>query len=168
MHSHSVEGRDVDHSRVTMSQVVLPIHTGPGGVWAHGGEIVKLMDTAAGLAALRHAHSPVVTLRVEGINFLRPIRVGNYIVVEAALTYVSASTMEVRVRVTAEDVLHEKSFEALTAYFLFVAIGDDGKSRPVPPLIVRTNEEHRLHDEGRVRHDECRIDAHGQMMCAIW
>lgn len=167
MHSETHEGRDVEHSRVTMSQVILPVHTGPGGVWAHGGEVIKLMDTAAGLAALRHAHSPVVTLRIEGINFLRPIRVGNFIVVEADLTYVSASTMEVRVRVTAEDVLHEKSFEAITAYFLFVAIGEDGKSHPVPPLILRTEEEHRLNEGGRLRHNECRIDEHGKMMCAI-
>jgi acyl-CoA hydrolase len=58
-----LEGRTVDHSEVTLSQVILPVHTGPGGVWAHGGEIIKLMDTAAGLTALRHAHSPVVTLR---------------------------------------------------------------------------------------------------------
>ncbi len=167
MHDETHEGRTVEHSRVTMAQVILPIHTGPGGVWAHGGEIIKLMDTAAGLAALRHAHSPVVTLRIEGINFLRPIRVGNYIVVEAELTYVSASTMEVRVRVTAEDVLNEKSFEALTAYFLFVAIGEDGKSQPVPPLILQTEEEHRLNEGGRTRHNECRIDEHGKMMCAI-
>ena len=167
MRSKPSAARTVEHSRVTMSQLILPAHAGPGGVWAHGGEIVKLMDTAAGLAALRHAHSPVVTLRIEGINFLRPIRVGNYVVVVAELTYVSTSTMEVRVRVSAEDVLHEKSFEAITAYFLFVAIDEDGKSRPVPPLLLLTEKEHQLHGEGRVRHDECRVDEHGRMMCAI-
>ena len=65
-----LEGRSVAHSAVTLSQVIMPAQTGPGGVYAHGGEIMKMMDTAAGLAALRHSHSAVVTLRVEGINFL--------------------------------------------------------------------------------------------------
>ncbi len=157
----------VDHSRVVMSQVILPAHAGPGGVWAHGGEIMKLMDTAAGMAALRHAHCPVVTLRVEGINFLRPVRVGNYVVVEAKLTFVSASTMEVRVQVTAEDVLHDKTFEAITSYFLFVALGEDGSTREVPPLKIRTEEERRLYEQGRMRHDLCRIDEHGKALCAL-
>ncbi|MBE0617083.1 MAG: acyl-CoA thioesterase [Proteobacteria bacterium] len=165
--AETLEGRSVDHSRMTLSQVILPSHTGPGGVWAHGGEVMKLMDTAAGLAALRHSHSPVVTLRVEGINFLKPIRVGNLIVVQAELTYVSQSTMEVRVTVTAEDILNERSFEAITAYFLFVAIGEDGRSRPVPPLILRTSDEEQRYVEGRTRHEECRVDEHGRMMCAL-
>jgi acyl-CoA hydrolase len=75
--------RTVDYSSVTLSQVIMPVHAGPGGAYAHGGEIIKLMDTAAGLAALRHCQFSVVTLRVEGINFLHPIRVGNYVEVEA-------------------------------------------------------------------------------------
>ena len=157
----------VDHSRVVMSQVILPAHAGPGGVWAHGGEIMKLMDTAAGMAALRHAHCPVATLRVEGINFLYPVRVGNYVVVEAKLTFVSASTMEVKVRVTAEDVLHDKTFDAVTSYFLFVALGEDGRTREVPRLKLRTEEEHRLHEQGRMRHELCRIDEHGKALCAL-
>ncbi|GAB4275785.1 MAG: hypothetical protein Kow0092_31440 [Deferrisomatales bacterium] len=162
-----LEGRTVDHSQVVMSQVMLPLHTGPGGVWVHGGEIMKLMDTAAGLAALRHAHSPVVTLRVEGINFLRPVRVGNYVVVQARLTYVSTSTMEVQVKVTAEDVLHEKSFEAITAYFLFVAVGEDGRARPVPPLLLESDEDRTLFEQGKLRHEVCRVDEHGKAICAI-
>ncbi len=65
-----LEGRSVAHSAVTLSQVIMPAQTGPGGVYAHGGEIMKMMDAAAGLAALRHSHSAVMTLRVGGINFL--------------------------------------------------------------------------------------------------
>lgn len=167
MENPNNEGRTVDHSHVVMSQVIMPSQTGPGGVWAHGGEIMKLMDTAAGLAALRHSHSPVVTLRVEGINFLKPIRVGNYVIVEAKLTYVSTSTMEIQVTVRAEDILHEKSFEAITAYFLFVAVGEDGKSRNVPPLILQTDEERKLFEQGKLRHDVCRIDEHGRAICAM-
>lgn len=162
-----LEGRTVDHSEVTLAQVILPVHTGPGGIWAHGGEIIKLMDTAAGLTALRHAHSPVVTLRVEGINFHHPIRVGNYVTVKAKLTYTSQSAMEIQVKVTAEDVRREQEWEALTAYFIFVALGEDGQPKPVPPLIVSTDEERQLFEAGESRYTTCRIDEDTRTLCAI-
>lgn len=167
MSEHQAEARPVSHSQVTMSQVMMPAHAGPAGVWAHGGEVIKLMDTAAGLAALRHAHSPVVTLRIEGLNFLKPIRVGNFVTVQARLTYVSRSSMEVQVRVKAEDVLHEKEFEAMTAYFLFVALDSDGNTKPIPPLLIEGKEEQKLFEEGRLRHDTCRMDEQSRALCAL-
>jgi acyl-CoA hydrolase len=161
------EGRTVDHSTVVMSQVFMPQHTGPGGVFVHGGEIMKLMDTAAGLAALRHCHSQVVTLRVEGINFHYPVRVGNFVTFEAKLTFVSKSSMEIQVKVVAEDVLREKTWEALTAYFIFVAVDDKGKTKTVPPLIVRTEAEQKMYDEGESRYSTCRIDDLSRTLCAL-
>ena len=161
------EGYSVDHSAVTLSQVVMPMHTNPGGIYAHGGEIIKLMDTAAGLAALKHCRSQVVTLRIEGINFLQPIRVGNFVTVDAKLTFTSRSAMEIQVTVTAEHVLKGIKWEALTAYFIFVALGEDGKAINVPPLIVSTKEERRLFEAGEERHNSCRIDEHSKTLCAI-
>jgi len=161
------EGRTVEHSRVVMAQVFLPQHTGPGGVFVHGGEIMKLMDTAAGLAALRHCRSSVVTLRVEGINFLSPVRVGNYVTVDARLTYASRSSMEIQVTVTTEDVLKEKTWEALTAYFVFVAVNKEGRTQPVPPLIVQSDEERRLFEAGESRYNTCRIDDLSRTLCAL-
>jgi len=165
--SQELEPRSVEHSEVTMSMVIMPSHAGPAGVWAHGGEILKLMDTAAGLASLRHAHAPVLTLRIEGVNFLKPIRVGNYVTARARLTYASRSAMEVQVRVTAEDVLHEREFEAITAYFLFVAVDAEGKAVPVPPLLLETDEEKRLFEDGRLRHEFCRVDEHSRAICSL-
>ena len=161
------EGRTVDHSQVVMSQVIMPAHTGPGGVYAHGGEIIKLMDTAAGLAALRHAHHPVVTLRVEGINFHHPIRVGNYVTVRAKLTYTSSSSMEIQVEVFTEEVRKEKEWKALTAYFIFVALDPSGQPQKVPPLIVTSKEERRLFESGESRHSTCRIDDQTRTLCAL-
>jgi acyl-CoA hydrolase len=162
-----LKGRTVAQSAVTLSQVILPAHTGPGGVYAHGGEIIKLMDTAAGLAALRHSRSQVVTLRVEGINFLHPIRVGNYVTASARLTYTSLSSIEIQVTVTAENVLKGQTWEALTAYFIFVALDEEGKPRKVPPLIVTTDEERKLFQAGEERHNTCRIDDHYRTLCAL-
>jgi acyl-CoA hydrolase len=163
----SANGKSVDQSSVTMSQVMLPVHANPSGIFAHGGEIMKLMDTAAGVAAARHSHSPVVTLRAEGINFYHPVRVGNFVTVSARLTYTGASSMEVQVKVLAEDILTDKKWEALTAYFIFVAIDKEQKPIPVPPLIITTDEEKQLYEAGEERHHTCRIDEQSRILCAI-
>jgi acyl-CoA hydrolase len=145
----------------------MPAHAGPGGVFVHGGEIIKLMDTAAGLVALRHARTQVVTLRVEAINFLSPIRVGNYVTVLARLTYTSHSTMEIQVKVTAEHVIKEKRWEALTAYFIFAALDEKGKPAKVPPLNLQNEEEQKLFDAGKKRYSDCRLDEQSRILCAI-
>lgn len=117
----NTEGRTVEHSAVTMSQLILPqqanayYQVGRVG-YAHGGEIMKLMDTAAGVVALRHAHNMVVTARVEDLNFYRPIKVGDFVTVNAFLTFAGRSSMVVRVEVESEDIISERTTHALTAY----------------------------------------------------
>ena len=113
MDKHTEEGRTVEHSTVIMSQVIMPEHAGPGGVFAHGGEIMKIMDTAAGVAAVRHSHSSIATLSVEGMTFKYPVKVGNYMIVTAKLTYVSNATMEVQVKIIAENIIKEKNLNNL-------------------------------------------------------
>lgn len=162
-----LKGKTVAHSEVTLSQVIMPAQTGPGGVFVHGGEIVKVMDTAAGLTALKHSHCQVVTLRIEGINFLHPVRVGNLVTVKSKMTFAGNSAMEIQVRVIAEHVLKELVWEALTAYFIFVAVDESGKPLQVPPLIVSSEEERKLFEAGRERYTSCRIDDHYRVLCAL-
>ncbi|MDO8472867.1 MAG: acyl-CoA thioesterase [Dehalococcoidia bacterium] len=150
-----MEGRTVEHSAITLVQVMMPDQANPSGN-VHGGETMKLMDTAAGVAAVRHSHANVVTARVEGINFYSPIRVGNLVQVEARLTFVSRSTMEVRINVVAEDMRREITRHALTAYFVMVALDDQGKPTEVPPLILVSDKEREMFDEGRQRHQTCK------------
>lgn len=138
-----------------MSQVMMPEHANPYGI-VHGGETMKLMDTAAGVAALRHCHANVVTARVDGINFYSPIRVGNYVIVDARLTFVSRSSMEVRVEVFAEEIRLETRRHALTAYFVMVALDDLGKPAEVPPLLLTSDKEKELWEQGRKRYQACR------------
>lgn len=151
----NMEGRTVEHSAVTMSQLILPHHAGRAG-YAHGGEILKLMDTAAGVVAVRHAHTDVVTARVDGVNFVRPIRVGNLVIVEAFLTFVGRSTMEVRVEVTVEDIIKEETMPALTAYFILVALDAGGKPTQVPPLILSSDQERGRWEKGKRRYERCK------------
>lgn len=152
-----MEGRTVQHSEITMSQLVLPQQAGRAG-FAHGGEIMKLMDTAAGTAALRHSHTDLVTARVDGINFYRPIKVWNLVSINAFLTFVGRSSMEVRVDVFSEDVIKEERVHALTAYFIMVALDDQGKPTEVPPLITSSEKERELWEKGRQRYEMCKRD----------
>jgi len=162
-----LNGKSIDESTVSMSQVMLPAHANASGIFIHGGEIMKLMDTAAGVAAVRHCRSPVVTLRAEGINFYHPVRVGNYVTLIAKLTYAGTTSMEVQVKVTAEDLLKDKKWEALTAYFVFVAMDETQKPVRVPPLTIRTDEERRLYHAGEERYHTCRIDEQSKILCAV-
>jgi len=149
------EGRTVKHSAVTMSELILPHQANQLGN-AHGGEIMKLMDTAAGVVALRHAHTAVVTARVDGINFYHPIKVGDLVTVNAFLTFVGHASMEVEVEVITEDIISEKTMHALAAHFIMVALNDQGKPAKVPPLIVSSEKEKELWEKGRRRYQMCK------------
>ena len=145
-------GKLVNHSQVIMSNVMLPQHANQAGN-VHGGEIIKLIDSAAGVVAQRHARTNVVTARVDELEFLHPIRIGNVVTCYGKLTFVGKSSMEVSVTVTVEDVSKDEPAKtALTAYFTFVALDDKGKAQQVPPLELANEEERCLFEEGRQRY----------------
>lgn len=140
-----MQGKRVAESRVTLSALMGPQHTnGLGNV--HGGVIMKMVDEAGGLATMRHARRPSVTVVMDSMTFMQPIRVGMLVLCHAELTYVGHTSMEVRVEVVAENPLEGTSSITNTAYLVFVALDEEGKPAPVPPLIYETNEE-RLHGE---------------------
>lgn len=151
-HETPSEGRTVRHSALTMAQLMLPAQANPAG-FVHGGELMKLMDNAAGVAAARHSHSYVVTAQVNEIQFLHPVRVGSLVLVHATVTFVSRSSMEVRIEVQSEDLDSEKRITALTAYYTMVAVDSEGRPQTVPPLIIYTEEEERRFAEGQQRYD---------------
>ena len=152
-----MEGRTIDHSELTLTQLITPQLAGHVGI-AHGGEIMKLMDTAAGIAATRHGHQETLTASVEGINFYLPVKVYDLVEAKARLTYVGHSSMEVRVDVFKEDIFKEEKQHALTAYFLMVAVDSEGKPTEVPPLILNTDEEREQWEKGRQRHNSCKSE----------
>jgi uncharacterized protein (TIGR00369 family) len=143
--------RTAGHSSVTLVQVMYPHQANRAGN-VHGGEIMKLMDTAAGVVATRHAHTNVVTAKVEELNFLKPVRVGDLVFAHAALTFVSRSSMEIRVEVETENFLSEERQKALTAYFIYVALDSAEKPTRVPSLLITTEEGKRYFEEGRKRY----------------
>lgn len=135
-----LEEKTITDSRLVLSQLMNPQHANPLGN-VHGGVIMKLVDEAGGIVAMRHAGSPVVTVTVDSMNFIKPIIVGNLVTCRAELTYVGNTSMEVRVEVIAENPYEGTQQLTNTAYLVYVALDKSGNPRPVPKLIYSTPEE---------------------------
>ncbi|MCK6578024.1 MAG: acyl-CoA thioesterase [Anaerolineae bacterium] len=107
----------------------------------HGGVIMKMVDEAGALAAMRHANRLVVTVAIDSMTFMEPIRLGYLVVCRAELTYVGRTSMEVRVEVTTENPLEGTPKTTNVAYLVYVALGDDARPAQVPKLVYETAEE---------------------------
>lgn len=107
----------------------------------HGGIIMKLCDEAGGMAAIKHAARPAVTVAVDSMSFHSPVHIGDLATFSAIVTLVGRSSMEVRVVVTAENVISGVVTHTNTAYFVYVALDEAGKPAQVPPLLLKSEEE---------------------------
>jgi acyl-CoA hydrolase len=117
----------------------------------HGGTVMKLVDEAAGLAAVKHSRSRVVTAGMDRMNFLVPIHVGELVTFSASVNAVWRTSMEVGVRVDTENPRTGVVRHASTAYLTFVALDDDGHPARVPPLVAVTPDEQRRMREAELR-----------------
>jgi uncharacterized protein (TIGR00369 family) len=133
-------GKTVAQSRVTTSRLMMPEHANPLGA-VHGGEIMKMVDEAGGLAAMRHAGCPSVTVAMDAMTFLEPVRIGDLLTLDAEVTYVGSTSMEVRVSVVAENPITGDRAHTNWAYVVYVAISQQGRPQKVPALIAETDEE---------------------------
>ncbi|MCE7946653.1 MAG: acyl-CoA thioesterase [Chloroflexi bacterium CFX4] len=150
--THS-EGRTVAESRVQLVQFMRLEHANALGN-VHGGEIMKLVDEAGALAAMRHARTVVVTVTMDSMTFTEPIRIGAVLTVSAELTYVGSTSMEAQVQVTAENPITGERKHTNTAYLVYVALDEAGRPKRVPPLIATTDEERARLAEGEARQAE--------------
>lgn len=144
------KGKTVAESATEMVELVLPNDANPLGAML-GGRVMHLIDIAGAIAAQRHASSQVVTVSVDNLDFLYPIRVGEHVVLRAHITRTFRTSMEVEVRVYREDYLTGQRRQTSSAFVTYVAIGPTGKPQEVPTLIPRTKEEKRLYREALVR-----------------
>ena len=117
----------------------------------HGGVVMKLVDTAAGLAAIKHCGGLAVTASMDEMSFLAPVHVGDTITVKASVNDAYTTSLEVGVRVEAEHIVTGETVHASSAYLVFVALDDAGKPRPVPPVATETEVERRRQREARIR-----------------
>jgi len=143
-------GKHVRDSEVVLSQLMLPTDANPQGN-VHGGTIMKLIDTAGGMCAVRHARTFVVTAEIDSITFLSPVYVGNLVTLRAHLNWVGRTSMEVEVCVEAENPLTGEITHTNSAYAVYVALDAGSKPQAVPTLIIETDEERRRWAEAETR-----------------
>jgi len=144
-----------------MTQIVMPMHTnGVAGVM-FGGIMMQWIDVCAGVAAMRHASGAVLTASIDRLDFLSPVQVGEIVVLQAMVNYVSRTSMEVGCRVETEHMQTRARRYVTKAYLTFVAIDDHGKPRPIAPLELETDDDRRRHAAAETRRTE-RLRAAGR------
>lgn len=146
------DGKTVSESQVELIQFMQPEHANAANN-VHGGTIMKQIDEAAAIVAVRHARKNVVTASVDKIDFIAPAFVGNLIIAKASLNYVSRTSMEIGVRVEAENLMTGNRVHTASAYLTFVALDKLRKPTEVPMLICETPEEKKRFEEGRKRRE---------------
>lgn len=139
-----------NESKAEMTVRMFPSDANPNGN-VFGGEILKQIDLIAGLVAQRHARMNTVTASIDRVNFLKPVFVGNAIILNARVNYVHRSSMEIEIRVESEDLMNGNKTLTNTAFVTAVALGPDGKTREVPPLLLETEEDKKRFSEGEQR-----------------
>ena len=116
-----------------------------------GGAIMRYMDEVAGIVAWRHAGKNVVTASIDRMNFFAPVYVGNLLIMSASVNYVGTTSMEIGVRIEAQDPLTKKARLTGSCYLTFVALDESGKPVPIPPLKVTTPTQKRRFNEALAR-----------------
>jgi acyl-CoA hydrolase len=156
-----MEAKKPAGSLIIMTELVLPNDTNVHGNLM-GGRLMYWMDIAAALSAMKHCAVPVVTASVDNISFEAPIRLGNVVHIEAKVSRSFNSSMEVHLSVWGEDAIMQYKYKSNEAYYTFVALDPNGKSRPVPQLIPETDGEKKLF-EGALRRRQLRLILGGKL-----
>lgn len=138
------------NSYVEMTEIVLPSHTNPLGT-AFGGQVAAWIDICASIAAQRHARKIVVTASMDDLHFRAPIHQGEVVVLKAQVNRSFHTSMEVGVRVEAENPLTGERRHCSSAYLTFVAFDEEGKRAHLPPLLPETEDEIRRFEEAAER-----------------
>jgi uncharacterized protein (TIGR00369 family) len=150
MADEDLEPKLVSASQVTLVQLMEIGDANIAGI-VHGGTIMNLVDTAAGLAAMKHCGGPAVTVSMDTMSFLAPVRIGDMVTVRASVNDVGRTSLEVGVRVESENVLSGERTHTGSAYLVFVALDEEGKPRPVPSVVAQGQTQQRRQKEAKIR-----------------
>lgn len=148
----TMDPRPVSKSIVNMTEMVLPSHTNSLDT-VFGGIIMSWIDIAAAISAQRHSSKPVVTASIDTLNFIQPVDIGWIVNLSACVNYVSRTSMEVGVRVDAENPILGEKFHTASAYLTFVALDSSRKPIPIPGLILETETDKRRHASAEKRRE---------------
>ena len=139
-------------SEVIMTELVLPSHTNALGT-VFGGVVMSWIDIAGAIAAQRHCRRTVVTASIDDLAFIASVKKGWVVQIKARVNYTSRTSMEVGVRVDAENPMTGEWHHTSSAYLTFVALNEMGKPVQVPPLEVKTDQEKRRASEAVLRRE---------------
>lgn len=142
--------RTVAESALTLTLFTQPEHSNSLGN-VHGGVVLKLCDECGGIIAARHARRPAVTITVDSVTFHQPVLLGRLLLVHGRITWVGNTSMEVELRVETEDLLTGEVAHTNSAYFVYVALGEDRRPTRIPKLLVAGEAEERRFAEGQQR-----------------
>lgn len=142
--------RTVASSRHESSELIMPQDANILG-HVFGGAIMAMVDKTAAVAAFRHARTNCVTASIDRVDFREPIHVGELVVCKASVNFVGTTSMEIGVRVEAEDLISGIRRHTNTCYLTFVAIDRNGRPVPVPLVLPETDEEHRRYAAAQAR-----------------
>lgn len=156
--------KNAAYSRVTMSHIMLPQDANMSGI-VHGGVVMKHIDDAAGVVALRHTRGNVVTASIDRLDFHSPAFIGNLLIFKASLNLVGTTSMEVGVRVETEDLKTGEICHTASAYLTFVALDENHRPRPVAALILETDEDRRRHRQAQNRRRLRLVEKNQEISC---
>ncbi len=145
--------KHVRDSEIVLHHFMMPEHANPLGN-VHGGIIMKFVDEAGGLCAMRHAQRPSVTIAIDSMTFHSPVHVGDLVMFYARVNYVGRTSMEVGVRVVAENPITGEQTHTNSAFLVYVALDETGNPTKVPRLVLETEEERRRWEAAQARQNQ--------------
>lgn len=149
------KGRTIAYSRCTTSRLTDWLDANVRGN-VHGGVIMRMVDEAAAIVAIKHCGRGAVTARIDRFDFIAPVYLGDLVSIHCEMNYVGRTSMEVGVKVMAEDLITGEVRHVASSQVIFVALDEDGKPTPVPPLIAGDADEQRIIDRARARREHMR------------
>lgn len=150
-----MQEKQVSQSQTEMSQLMMPEHVNLAGT-VYGGAILSIADSVAYVCASRHAGPRCVTVSIDQVDFREPVRVGELVTFKASVNYVGRTSMEIGIRIEAEDLRTGKKRHTNSCYFTMVALNENGKPTPVPRLVCDTPIQKKRFREGQLRREHSR------------
>ena len=145
--------KSIEASQLTITELMLPSHSNFRGK-IHGGHILNLMDQIAFACASKHSSNYCVTASVNKVDFLKPIDVGELLTLKASINYTGRTSMVVGLRVESENIRTGETKHCNSSYFTMVAKDEQGKSTPIPGIVLTNKEEIRRYARSITRQKE--------------
>jgi len=139
MAEHVTAPKPASESRLVLHQLMLPEHANAHGN-VHGGVILRMVDEAGAICAMRHARMPCVTIAIDSMTFRQPVHLGELLICTATVTWVGKSSIEVGVNVHSENPISGVVSHTNSAFVVYVALGEDGRPSSAPGLALTTDE----------------------------